>query len=208
MATVRLTNNIREALLNKLLERAFKARCEEFRKRAGAFAVRVYADVFGDELPKMDALPDGWLPKDYGILVYFGFIRARISFNGSLDTSGVDNFLKCGSRGGDSVYRRFTYSKYSSVAKRYNARDALATEYEAFSNERKDLSNEIERAAQTAKAALDSCSSIQKLIAIWPEVEEFAREFLKDGERKALLPDIPRSQLNAILNLPPEEDKK
>lgn len=209
MATVRLTNNIREALLNKLLERAFKARCDEFMKRAGAFALRVHVDVFGSDLDKMNALPDGWLPKDDDITVRFGYTQTRLSFDGTLGRDGItDAFRKCGSRGGSTVYRRFTYSKYGTVAKEYNARHALAEEYEAFINERKDLSDEIERAAHTAKAAVDSCSSIQKLISIWPEVEEFAREFLRDGERKALLPDIPRSQLNAILNLPPEEDEK
>lgn len=206
MATTRLTNHIREALLKKLLERAFKSRCDEFLKRAAAFAVRVHADVFGSDLTKMDALPNGWLPTDDDIMVRFGGDNTRVSFRGSLGAGGIpDAFRKCGSTGGDNVYLRFTSSKKGTTAKVYNARDALAAEYEALINDRKDLSDEIERAARTAKAAMDSCSSIQKLISVWPEVEEFASEFLVDGERKALLPDVPRAQLNAILNLPPEE---
>lgn len=206
MASTRLTTHIRDALLKKLLERAFKTRCEDFLKWAAAFAVKVHADVFGDDLAKMKALPKGWLPTDDDIMVRFGGDQTRLSFRGSLGTGGIpDIFRRCGAPGGDNVYLVLTTDKKNTTAKVYNARDDLAAEYEAFINERKDLVEEIERAARTAKAAMDSCTTIQKLIAVWPEVEEFAKEFLVDGERKALLPDIPRSQLNAILNLPPEE---
>lgn len=206
MASTRLTTPIRDALLEKLLERAFKTRCEDFLKRAATFAVKVHADVFGDDLAKMKALPKGWLPTDDDIMVRFGGDQTRLSFRGSLGSCGIpDIFRQCGALGGDNVYLVFTSATQNSTAKVYNARDALATEYEAFINERKDLVEEIGRAARTVRAALNSVRTIQKLIDIWPEVEEFAKEFLVDGERKALLPDVPRAQLNAILNLPPEE---
>lgn len=206
MASTRLTNSIRDSLLKKLLERAFKARCDEFLKRAAAFAVAVHADVFGKDLEKMNALPKGWLPQDDGIMVRFGGDNTRLSFKGSLGSGGIpDAFRRCGSTGGDSVYLRLTDSTKGTTAKVYNAREPLAAEYEGLINERKDLCDEIERAARTAKAAMESCSTIEKLIKVWPEVEEFAKEFLVDGERKALLPDVPRAQLNNLLNLPPEE---
>lgn len=206
MAATRLTNNIRESLLKKLLERAFKPRCEDFLKRAAAFAVKVHADVFGDDLAKMMALPKGWLPTDDDIMVRFGGDNTRLSFRGSLGSGGIpDIFRRCGAPGGDNVYLLFTSATHSTTAKVYNARDALSIEYEALINERNDLVEEISKASRTANAAMNSCSSIQKLISVWPEVGDFAKEFLVDGERKALLPDVPRAQLNAILNLPPEE---
>ena len=70
------------------------------------------------------------------------------------------------------------------------------------------LFNEIAVARNTTRATLNSCTSIQKLVVMWPEIETFANEFL--SEKKAaemMLPTLERKKLNTTLGLPVGELK-
>ena len=206
MATTRLTKCIREALLKKLLQRAFQSRAQSFVDECAAFVDRVYRDAFQDKLERMDALPDGWLDTDYYITVQIAGEVRRMKFDGSLDGWNLpEQMRQAGARGMATHNRRFTARTKSQVVKIYEPTHELSKELTDLLSRREDLCEEIRKAVRSAKAAMESVSTVKKLIDVWPEVEEFAKHYLEDGDRKAILPAIPRDQLNTMLNLPPEE---
>ena len=205
MASTRLTNNIRDALLGKLLTRAFKPKGDALIKKAVDFAERLYRDALKYDLARIDALPEGWLPTDDDIKVQLGAQITNIRFRGSLNQYGLGpSFDKAGINRPDIPNKRFPASKKGQVVAQYPRIHKLVEEFLQLQNEFKELREEIENAKRTAQGALDSVSTVKKLIEVWPEVEEFAKHYLVDGERKAVLPAIPRDRLNTILNLPPE----
>lgn len=209
MASTRLTNSIRDSLMEALMRRAFKAQCEDWAQRFGKFVLKVHADVYGDDLKRMEALPEGWLPKSREIKVRIAGESIRLSTTGEWGANGYsakwpDEFRACDASKNNIKLMVHTYHNNDREAKVYDARHQIASEYSGFMNELTDLQEKIGGAKRTARAALDSVHTIQKLIEVWPEVEVFAKEYLVHGERKALLPDIPRAQLNSVLGLPPE----
>lgn len=209
---VRLTNSIRDSLMEALMRRAFKEQCEDWARRFGKFVVKVHDDIYGEaDLGRMKALPDGWLPKSRELKVRFGGDAVRLSTTGEFNSQASysvqwpDEFRACDASKNTIVLMLHTYDNNDRQAAVYDARDPMADEYTGFMNELQDLKEKISGAQRTARAALNSVHTIQKLIEVWPEVEEFAKQYLVHGERKALLPDIPRAQLNAVLGLPPSE---
>lgn len=207
MASARLTNPIRDSLMNSLLKRAFKKRGTDLIKRCADFADRLYKDAMGKDLAQIEALPDGWLQSDDDIKVQLGAEIKQVHFVGSLANWGLpDIFRNAGVvEITDKKWRRFPSKFKGAVVKQYPGTHALVEEFQKLDNEWNELKAEMEKAKKVAMAAMNSVSTVKKLIDVWPEVEEFAKHYLEDGERKAILPAIPRDQLNILLNLPPEE---
>lgn len=207
MASTRLTTHIRDSLMNSLLKRAFKKRGEDLVKRCADYADRLYRDAMGKDLAQITALPDGWLQSDDDIKVQLGAEIKQVHFIGTLGNWGLpDIFRNAGIvENTDKKWRRFPSKLKGAVVKQYPGDHALVEEFQKLDNEWNELKGEMERAKKVAMAAMNSVSTVKKLIDVWPEVEEFAKHYLEDGERKAILPAIPRDQLNTLLNLPPEE---
>lgn len=202
----RLTTNIREALLKKLLKRAFGGQVQDLMERQSKFAVRLYEDALGKkDLALVNSLPKGWLPEDDDFKVQIAGTVQGIYLNGTLNGYSIPSEFRDAGAECARIYLPFPNSKKQQVMKVYEAGHPLAEEFQAFCNETTDLKEKIGRAARTAKSAMESVTTVKKLIEVWPEVEEFAKDYLHDGERKAVLPMIPRTELNAALNLPPEE---
>lgn len=207
MASTRLTTHIRDSLMNSLLKRAFRAKGEDLIKRCADYAQRLYRDAMGSNLAQINALPDGWLQTDDDIKVQLGAEIEQIHFTGTLNNWGLpDVFRNAGiTEDSDRKWQRFPSKWKGSVVKQYPGDHALVEEFQKLDNEWNELKTEMERSKKVAMAAMTSVSTVKKLIDVWPEVEEFAKHYLEDGERKAILPAIPRDQLNTLLNLPPEE---
>lgn len=205
MAAVRLTKSIRDDLTEKLLTRSFGKKVQELAARCRSFADRVYEDVYRKELERMNALPDGWLGTNSSFNVKFGSEYTPLGFNGTLDGwSWPSKFMMVGLET-DLVYRRVLASRFSQCNKVYDALSDFAVEYTSLNNEQSDLIRTIIETQQSVKATLSRVTTVQKLIEVWPEVEEFAKKYLVEGEKKVLLPAVSREHLNTILNLPPEE---
>ena len=202
----RLTNSIRDKLQEQLLQRAFKKRAQDLVNRCALFAIRVYEDAFARDLKQIKGLPNGWLGTDTDIKVMMSGQMTVLRFWGTLDECRFGDGFK---QAGVDYYKKndlpFPYKKRGQVCGQYDGTHALAIEYDAIKHEVAELEGEIHRARKTARAAMDAVGTVERLIKIWPEVEEFAKTYLRDGEQKALLPAIPRAELNAALNLPPEE---
>lgn len=203
----RLTNSIKDALMSDLLKRAFKKRGDEMIARNVDYAHRLYEDALAPHLKLINSLPKGWLELDDDIKIQLGAEIKQIRFVGTLAAWCLtDDMRKAGIEiQRDKQYKPFPSIYKSACVKPYPGDHPLVLEYDKLKNDWDDLHSEIREAAATARGAMDSVSTVKKLIEVWPEVETLATKYLEDGERKAILPAIPRAQLNTLLDLPPEE---
>lgn len=213
----RLTKSIREALLKKLLQRAFQERAQAHVQRCSEFAVRVYEDALATHLEAIRAIPPGWLPGGDDLKVYVGGDMERLCFNGSMGNGCLTTTLReTGAKEVDDLegsvpgsfnrpHLPFPAKLRGQCLKQYEAGTPIAEEFTAIKGAQEDLETEISRASRTTSTAMASVTTVPKLIEVWPEVEEFAKHYIDHGERKAILPAIPRAELNAKLGLPPSE---
>lgn len=218
MATARLTRHIRESLLKKLITRAFQERAQDIVNRCAALAVEFYEDALSKDLEAIRALPPGWLPTNDDLKVYVAGDMERLCFNGSLGNGCLSHVLRQTGAEEASVegsvkgsfnrpHLPFPAKFRGQCLKQYEAGHPLEQKLTALKGELEDFETEVTRASKTAEAAMNSVTTVKKLIEVWPEVEEFARPYLVNGEQRAILPAVPRAELNAKLGLPPHEQE-
>ena len=199
----RLTTHIRESLLKKLLTRAFQTRVEECLKQQTDFVRRVYEDALAADLPKLADVPPSWIYRAEKFKVVMANDVAELRPGRGLAYSIPHEFIQAGARRNQETWP-MPYHRRQDALKVYEAAHPFALEYTRLTNVQTDLKTEIERASRQAAAAMGAVSTVKKLISIWPEVEDLAKEYLVEGERQAILPAIPRDLLNKMLDLPPE----
>lgn len=182
MSTVRLTNYIRETVLARLLKHAFEAREKALEKDKHAFARQVYDAIYPAAIQKaMKALPKGYLPTDGDLKVSFDGEYTHVYFGESR------LIAKC--------------HEYN-AAKVFDPKDPLTARYHELEKVEEALKAEKSKAKSSAEAALDSCTTVKKLIEVWPEVEPFVKDFATTSQSRALA--LPIKELNKSLGLPPE----
>lgn len=184
MASVRLTSYMRDTILERLLQHAFAGREEVIQQRRCALGNKVYYDIYPPKLrEKMEALPNGLLPTDTNLLVRFG--------DGSGDVERV--FWK--------EERRISYDHRSGVARAYAENHPFTQEFRTLGRKREALKEEKDTAKRSALSILNSVTTLNKLIEIWPEVSRFAQDFQdrKTGQMK--LPAVVVKDVNARLGL-------
>jgi len=198
VASVKLTKTHREEILKRAMQHAFKDEVLALMAKFAKLANDVYEDVFSAaDRKKMEALPEGWLPRDSEIRVTFGNEHTWLKFNGRNGClPEVDGVWP------EDQYRRYPASKKSKVCKAYDARDAMSVRFEELINARKDLSSRVSEARSSTRAALDRATTLQRLLEGWPEIEPFTRFIPRD---RPSLPAIKTDVLNTLLDLPISE---
>lgn len=178
----RLTNHIRGNILSRLVAYRFDARATELQEKEYTFSEKVYEHMLQAE--KIDrellySLPDQWVPS-------IGTLEARIRHDwrqlNLRNARRVPQFIK------ERSYQ-------------VHLMDELADEHFRLSGARDDYVRERSEASQMARIALESVSSVETLIKVWPEVEPFALAWIDVGVKKGL-PLVPADVLNAKLGLP------
>jgi len=175
-----------------LIDHAFSKRQKELDALWPEFAEEVYQDVYPPDIQKkMSALPEGFLKKSKSIHVQFG---------GRDGIAGVTmkNERRCASKYFDSWG--------VSVAKIYDEKHPLTLRYKALTLVGKTIKDEIEKASQNARAVMNSVSTVNKLMTVWPECEKFIKPHLQLSTSTALA--IPMVELNKTLGLPPDTSVK
>ena len=200
MAQTRLTNDTRSNISKALIAHRFADEYTALREEFAAFALAVYEDVFPAKMRRqMMDLPNGWLPTDDDIQVSFslpgnsGYVR--LEFNGHVSKLSSN----IGARP-DAVYRLFPSNKKGGCLKVYSRDDALSVRYAALDDKVADLEELKNTAASKLYAAVNSLTTVEKLIAVWPDAEPFAAPFL--AGKVPNLPSVPVAALNEILRLP------
>jgi hypothetical protein len=180
MATTRLNDNMRDSILEALVQHAFGARFEAIEKARQQLAAEVYRDVYIQNLDKMKAMPAGFLPEAESIYVKFDDEMTSVDW-------------------GENRRIADDHSAYKAVAKVYGPRDDLSKCFFALKKQKSALESEKSKARGNAKAILKDCTTLAKLLRVWPEVEPFTREF---APAKVNLPAIPRPIVNKQFGLP------
>lgn len=194
----KITKAIREKIAKDLTKNRFQKPVLELFEQRSVLALAVYKDFYSTkDRATMEALPDGWLPTDTTISVRFGSSYTSLPFDGH-----ITGPLYAASGGVPDVRRLIRSRDLHICAKGYDALSPMTLEYDRLAGVAKDLTRQIGEAEKSALAAVGQFTTLEKLVAEWPEVEPFARPYMVD---RPLLPAIRTSELNAILGLPVDE---
>ena len=183
MKSVRLTLDMRQKILNRLLEHAFGVRLKELREDDESFGLAVYEDVY-DVLTRrrMKAFPEGFFKLQCHIQVSFGGQQYRVCWKGLRPTAAAHEYDR---------------------AKSYVAGDPLSQRRDELEKRRSRLREEQDRSRSQIKSVLASCSTIRQLVEIWPEASSFVEDFVASGPAAVTALALPIKSLNEQLGLPP-----
>lgn len=202
MTSIRLTKTIKEKILEELIKYNFQERYDQLDKEFYCFSQRIYQDVYRNKIEDFYALKEGWLPESNSIRVTFSGRHDYVYFDGSMYSKphqiriNRDEYL--------NKKMRIPYKDVNNTVKQYEANDKLTQEYDKLTNKAKDLYGEFETVKHKTSAALDSVTTVNSLIKMWPEVKPFL-EGIIDLETKTKALAIPKAELNRLLNLPKKD---
>ena len=181
MNSVRLNLQVRAKILQRLLAHAFGERDKKLNADKEALGHDVYNDLYPTDLrKKMSALPDGFLPESRS---------QSVAFAGQV-TVVVWHEL-----------RRIADSRSSyHPTKAYDSDHVFTKRFFGLERESSRLKEERAKAESAARAVLNSCSTLKKLLEIWPEAAPFASDFTAPPAVRALTLSI--KDLNVQLRLP------
>lgn len=177
---MRLTNESRKIILNRLIAHRFDKQRDALLEREYALANECYDTVFDPKTRALlSELPHGWTPRR---TVYTGRVAGcwvDLSF-------GEDKPWPC-----------------SSNVESLTHNDPVTQKVLDFINDRKDHATAREAAANAIKGTLSSYGTLARLVEAWPEIEPFCYGL---GPVRKNLPAIQTDKLNALLDLPVGEE--
>ena len=195
---MRLTNSMRSEMAAKAVEKAgFPARQKEHEKKMAEWAekCRVHALGGAEEAKKLAAFEKRFkksaenyakevvgapFRRDYDMYMNVAGKRFHAQFSGS------------------NLYKSRIYKTCPQECT-LPASHSLAEAFEILEAEREKFENEREALRQRVRAALDSCTTVEKLLKVWPEAKELLPAPLKPTPK---LPAVPVNELNVQIGLP------
>lgn len=182
MRSARLNARVREAVLERLMQHAFKEPKEEISRLSEELASEVYDDVYPPSVRrKMRGLPEGFLDTAASLRVCFG---------------GQVADLRVSPRPVADCHARST-----AAARSYPADHRFALEWGKIDAKYQLLTAQMSVARRQAKALLESCSTCRQLVDSWPEVEPFVRDFTEATTPQVVALAVPVRELNCQFNL-------
>lgn len=194
--STRLTNPLRDRIVEAALTKAGITDAEAALKaKRFAWAEQVRLKINGapdDELLKLEAkaaqalalLPAHLRPIDDGIL-----LRCDHDF---VNLAGLTIHIHF-------AERRIVPHPQCVI----QADDPLVQQFHDLTNAEKDLRDRRATLKAQVRAALNSVTTVKKLLAVWPEAKELLPKNLE--EAKVNLPALAVNDLNAMIGLPTEE---
>lgn len=187
--SIRLTNQVRDEILLKLLQHGFDAESKKIEKRRHELSVKVYNDVFSKkDRDLMDAIPAGWLPE---------VSEMKVQFGGA--SSGV-----CEREFEKPVKMPHKHVRYRStnILKVYDDNHKFTQEHDSVTDDQKALKEKRNKAEAQAKAVLFSCNTTKALKDAWPAIVEIVEHYepSADSENQTALVPV-ENGLNELLRL-------
>lgn len=207
MASTRLTRSIKDILEKELLMHRFSGELGELMKDRAELAEYVYNDAYCNaDQAIMSTLEPGWLPESEAIGLAVGEHGSpeihKLAFNGQLTRYNHGLFAYCPKR--PVIKRRLKYRNFSGDVALIVAKDhELAIRAERLEQRQQQIGDQLAATRTGVKRALESVTTVGKLISEWPEIEPFAKRFL--GQPPPQLPAVSSARLNEMLDLPVEE---
>jgi len=223
MASTRLTVSIKEKLVEQLIAHAFSDRSQKLVEAECELAQEIYDDYMDTRMIKVDggsggkyalrkvvaSLPAGWPGRSDHFKVELGGQMTKFDrYDGMAQYSRSNQSELVGVKlvpDREQVKWHFPPGFSGNYAiNTFDASHEFSERAAVLQGQRKDLASEISSMRHSTRATLDTASTIQKLIVIWPEVEAFAAPFLQqETAAAAILPVVARERLNDALGLPP-----
>lgn len=221
MVSTRLTVAIKEAITDQVMQHAFAARCAAHMEAELTFAQEVYDHIMDTKMLAVDggsgpktplrkvlaALPAGWSSQQTYFKAEFAGQEQKLDRYDGFEGGYRENATMIGwkptpQREQKNWHFPPGYS-WGTLAK-FEAQHEFSDRCAKLQGDREDLKSEMSSLRTQTRATLDTASTIQKLIVIWPEIEAFASPFLQEEKAAAvLLPVVARERLNDALGLPP-----
>ncbi|HEY7823713.1 MAG TPA: Nmad5 family putative nucleotide modification protein [Acidimicrobiia bacterium] len=221
MASTRLTVAIKDAITDQVMHHAFAGRCKAHMEAELAFAQEVYDDIMDTKMLKVDggtgpqlpmrkvlaSLPAGWCSRQTYFKAEFAGQEQKLDRYDGFENGYRENAAMIGweaVKDRDQVNWHFPPGYTWGTLAKYEAQHPFSDRCAKLHGDRDDLRSEMSMLRTQTRATLDTASTIQKLIVIWPEIEAFASPFLQEEKAAAvLLPVVARERLNDALGLPP-----
>jgi hypothetical protein len=201
VASVRLTNEIRDEIKAAVLRHRFGKELAGLVKDRAKFARAVYDNVFSTaDRKRMNDLPDGWLPSTGSVA--FKAATTYVDLNLSGRFSGELNSSLPPTKGDDRVWLSIPTNRKNGCLVTYEADHLLAIRWAELEAAFRDIEARHREAKSQLSAALAKASTMARLIELWPEMAPFCKPYEAVAPS---LPSIPTSRLNALLDLPVSE---
>ena len=186
MASVRLTNDIKNKIKNFVLKRRFEKKEQELKKAFSDLGMEIYATYYTPEvLQKMHDLGDQFFLSD-----------SKIKFaspTGSLLIIQLENEVLYGRQ------HRFYYDL--SVVYQCKENDPIWEKWHKLDTDRTFLAQERVEAKNELDSILARCTTSSKLFQAWPKLKSLVEHLIPQPAPKQL-PALPTLRLNEEYNLP------
>lgn len=178
----RLTKQLREKMLETVLDHAFDVKQKQAKAELNAAAEALYMAHHGEYLATLELLPSSFIYRSKSFDVSIGGQRHFISFDEK---------------------RIMTYeSNHSRVA--FDADHSEAQAFLRANDKVDDVNKQRSNMHREVNAVLESVHTFKKLWEVWPECKSLLEKF-EDKPTIAILPAVQVHRLNAALGLPVDE---
>jgi len=182
--SVRLTNEMRWAVLKALLAKAFDEEYRVYNQACEALGDLVYDDVYDRPARRMMArLPDGFLPEAS---------QMKVSFGGEVDLVHFSKPRRIANK-----HDGYEWNKASV----YGCDHAFSVEHGRLVRLKRDLEERYAKAKKDAMAVLESCRTTGQLVEVWPEVAPFVEPLVDSPEKRVTSLTVPIAVVNDELGL-------
>lgn len=187
---MKLNNDIRHDLVNRLLSHRFEKPSLEYSKKWEDFATEVYDKSFTkDEKTWILNLPDGWLPKEDRISVIFGSEFTMVYFSMNPVIGPCKPCIRKPMPDKYTQTSRVQFAPTNPIVKKH---DNLCREINEFKALVRNTKKELE-------VTFSSVATTKALLDAWPEMKPFLEDYVP-AMTTALV--IPVKHLNKTLGLP------
>lgn len=183
----RLTNQLREKMLETVLDHAFLSKINSAQKAKIVAGEKIYQDIYGPYLIAMESLPKGFLPRTPSVYIAVAGQKHCVDFSEP---------RLIGKGHGD---------RYSQAAKLYVGDEQVAADFLKTVSDLTDIENDRSNMKREVRAVLESVHTFKKLWEVWPECKSILEKF-EVKPSIAILPAVQVDRLNSVLGLPAKED--
>lgn len=205
MARQRLTKNIKEVLVKKLLQDTFEEEYMQLYADTLKLVEDAYNELYSEEERKLiDGWPQKWKHGEgtWSIKINFQGASIRAAFDGDPWFHIPERYF-LSDKSKREVNRGRTRFCPGSAQITVGVRTEFGKKMTAHERREEDLKNRIQEADRAAWAVLNSFTTVEALIEGWPEIAPYAEQYKSpEVARKAGLPAININQLNKQFKLP------
>lgn len=178
----RLTQHIREQIVNTATSAAFDSKLEAMKKREAKLGIECYNTIFPKKVRDViSQVPEGWLRSCDCLRFNAGGWQVQLCVGKQMPTPAYNGCGMLGSIDGE-----------------------LAEKVQAYSQDEKQLKEERRSAQIKLLGFLEGFNTFKQLRDAWPEGEKFFKQF--DAERVAPnVPAVVTKEINAMLGLSKKE---